>query len=203
MDRVQEAQPDLVVVTGDFVDDETTMEDMVGACRALGKLRAGYGVWFVYGNHDRGYYRYRKFTNDDLVRNLEENGVHVMTDEVAMLGEHVCLVGREDRSYRDRVSIETLMEEADADRYIIVLDHQPHELTAEAAAGADLVLCGHTHGGQMFPVGILGVLSGQNQQNYGLKMWGETAVIVNSGISDWAIPFKTAAIAEYGIIDVR
>ena len=202
MQRVQETQPDLVVVTGDFVDDDSTREDMEISCRALGKLQTTYGVYFIWGNHDRGYGGYRNFTWADLESCLAENNVHLLADESVLLGDHLCLIGREDRSYPGRASMEELMRDIDKDRYIIVLDHQPHDFAAQQQTGADLVLCGHTHGGQMFPVGILGEVSGANEKTYGLETRGSTSYIVNSGISDWAIPFKTGCIAEYGIIDV-
>ena len=95
-----------------------------------------------------------------------------------------------------------LMAAIDPDAYTIVLDHQPHDFDAQEEAGVDLVLCGHTHGGQMFPVGLLGEWSGANEKTYGMESRGNTTFIVNSGISDWAIPFKTAAIAEFGVIDI-
>ena len=48
--------PDVVVITGDFVDDDTSKEDMIQSCKALSKFKTKYGVYFVYGNHDKGYY---------------------------------------------------------------------------------------------------------------------------------------------------
>ena len=61
MERVQQTAPDLVVVVGDFVDDDSRREDMQAACRALGGLKTSRGVYFVYGNHDNGYYTSRDF----------------------------------------------------------------------------------------------------------------------------------------------
>ena len=72
MERVQATDPDIVVVVGDYVDDGTLKADMVEACRALGGLETTYGVFYVYGNHDEGYYRYRDFTGQELRDALEE-----------------------------------------------------------------------------------------------------------------------------------
>lgn len=200
MKRVQKTKSDLVVITGDYVDDDTKKADMVRSCQALGELETTYGVYFVYGNHDKGYFQSRDFTAEELETELEKNHVSVLKDSVVEITDRITLIGRKDRSDVGRKSMDELLEEAQ--QYVIVLDHQPHDFKAQEKAGVDLVLCGHTHGGQMFPVGITGELSGENDKTYGLEKRGNTAFIVNSGISDWAIPFKTAAIAEYGVIDV-
>lgn len=205
---MQGEHPDIVVVTGDYVDDDTSREDMIAACRALGTLETTYGVYFVFGNHDRGYYpsEYRGYTGGDLAAELEKNNVKVLQDEVVTLGDGFYLIGREDRSEdqrgNPRASMEELMEGLDRDRYSIVLDHQPSDFAAQAAAGADLVLCGHTHGGQLFPFHRMGQWLGIDDKSYGLEKRGETNFIVTSGISDWAIQFKTGCKSEYVVIDV-
>lgn len=205
MERVQETNPDIVVITGDYVDDDTTRADMVRSCEALGNLKTTYGVFYVFGNHDKGYMDTREFDEDDLRAELEKNHVAILEDDCVMIGDHICLIGRKDRSeeYRQgRMEMDDLMQDLDPDTYTILLDHQPNDFEAEESAGVDLVLCGHTHGGQMFPVGITGVLSGANDMNYGCEVRGDTTFIVNSGIGDWAIQYKTAAIAEFGVIDI-
>lgn len=92
----------------------------------------------------------------------------------------------------------------DKDKYTIVLDHQPNDYDAEAAARVDLVLSGHTHGGQMIPMGQLMRwfhIGGDNV--YGFERLGNTNFIVTSGISDWALQFKTGTRSEYVIIDIQ
>ena len=59
IDEISALSPDAVVVTGDFVDDDTSKEDMIGGCEALGRLKTKYGVYYVWGNHDKGYYSER------------------------------------------------------------------------------------------------------------------------------------------------
>ena len=71
--QIQAENPDIVVITGDYVDDDTTKEDMEAACQALGTLKTTYGVYYVFGNHDKGYYgpEYRGYSGEDLVAELE------------------------------------------------------------------------------------------------------------------------------------
>lgn len=203
MDRVNDTNPDVVVVTGDFVDDDTSLDDMIKSCKGLGNLKTKYGVYFVYGNHDKGYYNYRKFNNDDLVEELNKNNVVILEDELYEINDDIVLVGRQDTQVTNRAKISDLVSDIDKDKYIIVLDHEPNDYKNEAEANVDLVLSGHTHGGQLIPLGPIGVLMGFNDAYYGLEKRDNTTFIVNSGIGDWAIKFKTGTISEYGVIDIK
>ena len=55
MKEIEAQNPDLVLIVGDFVDDDTSKEDMIRCCEALGEMKTTYGVYFVFGNHDKGY----------------------------------------------------------------------------------------------------------------------------------------------------
>lgn len=203
MDKINNTNPDIVVVTGDFIDDDTSLEDMKKACEGLGKLKTQYGVYYVYGNHDKGYFDYRGYGDDELREELEKNDVVILEDESILVTDNIYLLGRQDRSELNRASIQDLTKDLDKEKYIIALDYQPNDYDNEKTAGIDLVLSGHSHGGQFFPLGPLGVLFGFNDAYYGLERRENTTFIVNSGIGDWAINFKTGTISEYGIIDIK
>lgn len=204
VERINAEHPDAVVITGDFVDDSTPPEDLYAACEQLGKLKTTYGVYYVFGNHDRGYYdpADHGWSADDLVRALEQNGVRVLEDECLEIADGYLLVGRKDASKRERKAISELLDGKE-ETFSIVLDHQPNDTDAEAGAGADLVLCGHTHGGQLFPINYFGEWFGLNDYTYGMHRKGETAVIVSSGIGDWEMKFKTGCKAEYVVVEVK
>ncbi len=203
MERVQAEKPDIVVIVGDFVDDDSPKEDMLEACRALGRLEAPCGVYYVYGNHDRGYFQYRNFSAQELREALAENGGVILEDRAIEAGGRCLVIGRQDRSVRGRAGMEALTGSADDDLYQIVLDHQPNDYDAEAESGVDLVLSGHTHGGHIFPAGLIGLATGANDRVYGMERRGDTAFIVTSGISGWAIPFKTGTFSEFLVIDIK
>lgn len=207
--RMQAANPDLVVVAGDYVDDDTSRADMIACCKALGTLKTTYGVYFAFGNHDKGYYpeAYRGYSDSDLIAELEKNGVRILQDETELVDSRLYLIGRKDRSEEElggsRASMEELMDGLDSQKFSIVLDHQPHDYAAQERAGADLVLSGHTHGGQLFPINYLGEWTRMNEKTYGMEKRGNTHFIVTSGISDWAIKFKTGCKSEFVVIDVE
>ena len=203
MERVNEQKPDIVVLVGDFVDDDSRQVDMVRACKALGDLDARLGVYFVYGNHDDGYFRYRDFSSAALRFNLEENNVMILEDRSVLVDGLFYVTGRKDRSDRGREGIKDLTEGLDMARYSILLDHQPNDYQAEASAGFDLVISGHTHGGHIFPAGLIGLATGANDRVYGTETRGSTTFVVTSGISGWAIPFKTGCRSEIVVIDIN
>ena len=205
MKRIDECKPDIVVVAGDFVDDDSCKADMERSCQALGEINSKYGVYFVFGNHDKGYYSegYRDFSEDDLRKSLTSNGIIILEDEICPIGDDFLLVGRNDRSNKERLTMEELVNDIDKSKYCIVSDHQPNDYDAEADAGADLVLSGHTHGGPLFPAGQIGVLFGANDAFYGLEHRKDTDFIVTSGISGWALPFKTGTKSEIVIVDIN
>ncbi len=203
MDVIMGAKPDIVLIAGDYVDDDTTKEDMITCCAALGKMKPKYGVWYAYGNHDKGYYssEHRGFTAEELEAELVKNGVHVMKDDVETI-DNICIVGRKDKSM-ERKELSELLEGVDDSKYIIVMDHQPNDYEKESQTKADLVLSGHTHGGQLLPVTYFGKWFGINDAIYGYERRENTDFIVTSGISDWRMKFKTGTKSEYVMIDVK
>ncbi len=201
--EIKKTNPDVVVITGDFVDDDTQKADMIAACAALGKWKTPYGIYFVFGNHDKGYYTYRDFKTADLVKELQKNNVTVLEDRGVFLTDNIYLVGRQDKTERRRVPAQQLTAKVPKDKYIIMLDHQPNDYQNEAASGADLVLSGHTHGGQMIPMGKIFLMLKLNDSIYGLQRRGQTDFIITSGMSDWAIQFKTGTKSEYNVIDIK
>lgn len=203
LERIQAQSPDIVLIAGDFVDDSTKLEDMLRACAALGSMDTKYGVWYCYGNHDKGYYNgeHRGFSAADLEAELTKNGVHVLVDEHVTV-DNITIIGRRDSTDTPRAEMSELMKGIPSDSYNIVLDHEPNDYDSEAAANADLVVSGHTHGGQLFPVTYVGEWFGINDATYGYERRKNTDFIVTSGISDWEILFKTGTKSEYVIINI-
>lgn len=210
--EIQAQDPDAVLIAGDFVDDDTSLIDMKKCCEALGTLDTKYGVYYVFGNHDKGYYasERRGYDGDDIIAELEKNGVAVLQDETVLLGDSFYIIGRQDLSEvtdrgGSRADIEDLVKALDDDKYQIVMDHQPADYAHEKASGVDLVLSGHTHGGQLLLIKLFQEITGMggNDQIYGLENIDGSDFLVTSGISDWAIKFKTGCRSEYVIIDIQ
>lgn len=210
MERISALSPDAVLLAGDFVDDDTSKDNMTASARALGGINTKYGVYYVYGNHDKGYRppSYRGYNGEDLKRELVKQGVHVLEDETALVDGRFYIVGRadlseEERYGKKRAAAADLLAGKNPFKFTILMDHQPRDYAGEAGIGADLVVSGHTHGGQIIPLTWLmeqGI--GGNDKTYGYERRNGTNFIVTSGISDWAIKFKTGCKAEYVVIDI-
>ena len=102
-----------------------------------------------------------------------------------------------------RLTMQELTKDLDPDKFSVVLDHQPNDYQNQTTAEVDLVLSGHTHGGQLFPLNKVGEWIGANDKTYGLEKRNKTNFIVTSGLSDWAIKFKTGTKSEFVVIDVK
>ena len=120
-----------------------------------------------------------------------------------MVGDKFYITGRQDATVHDRKSTEELLAALDKSHYIILLDHQPLEYSEADKAGADLLLSGHTHGGQIFPLAYMNRLVSKNEMVYGIKEIGSTTCIVSSGISEWGFAFRTGCKSEYVVINVN
>ena len=168
MKKIEAEQPDIVVIAGDFVDDDTCREDMVTACKALGELKTKYGIFYVDGNHDKGYFEgSRDFSYDEVLDTLKANNVTVLKDESVVIDKRFCIVGRKDKSDESRMSAADLTKNLDCSKYTIMLDHQPNDYQNESETCADIVFSGHTHGGHIWPAGFVGLLIGANDSVYG------------------------------------
>ncbi len=201
--EIESKNPDLLVIAGDFVDSGTKKEDFVTACKALGEFNSKYGVWYSYGNHDVSHMGNTGITASEIVEEFTKNNIHIMEDSYEYIGD-LCIVGRKDalRS-ADRLHISELLSDVDTSKYIVVLDHEPTDYENESESPADLVVSGHTHGGQLLPITYFGVWLGINDSTYGYKRIKNTDFIVTSGIADWEVYFKTGTRSEYVIISVN
>ncbi|MBR4144973.1 MAG: metallophosphoesterase, partial [Lachnospiraceae bacterium] len=84
---------------------------------------------------------------------------------------------------------------------VIILDHEPDEIKALSAAGADVALCGHTHDGQIFPANLLVRLVYDN--SYGYKKIGDTDSIVTSGVGLFGPFMRVGTISEICNIKIK
>lgn len=204
--EINELHPDIVVLGGDIVEEGTTREEMQEAFRVLGAMESKYGIFYVYGNHDRQpYTAERTYTDDELEEAIEKAGMQILRDEYIEIGGDLILAGREDaiiaRYLTSRVTPEELLQEVSRDKYIIMVDHEPVESEENAAQGVDLMLSGHTHAGQIWPVGLLNEWTGT--LNYGEYQRGGCKVIVSSGVAGWGYSIRTQKYCEYVVVDIK
>jgi predicted MPP superfamily phosphohydrolase len=182
------ARPDLVVVTGDIVDGGGPAEAADDAAELLSALRPRDAVMAVLGNHDTGAYRPSREVDEEGVRRLrgalEAAGVDVLFNDERMIergGGRLRVVGFGDLWSRQ---FDASRFRAGAGEATIALSHNPDTAPELAERGAGLVLCGHTHGGQVrmpflgppyYPIE-------HRELMYGHHRIGRTQVYVNPGL---------------------
>lgn len=192
---------DLVIFCGDIIDEDTTEAQTREIFSILGTVKSTYGSYFVFGNHDRQPYSKKPvFTQAELVALIERNGITVLDDGAVNIGDDILLVGRRDEN-EQRKSVEQLLDGADGSKYVICADHEPHGFKEKSDAGVDLQLSGHTHGGQLFPVGTFMKWLNIGDAVYGKKSVGNMVAITTSGITG-SHPLRTQGKSEYAVITV-
>lgn len=194
-ERIQEMNPDYVLLVGDLFDESTENEDVQEACQILGELQSRYGTYYVYGNHESySFWRGESGSIETTLALLEAQGIHVLTDDVVKAGE-LAIIGRRDRS-TDRQELSDLLEENDSSSFTLLMDHQPVDMKQAAELGVDLQVSGHTHAGQIWPLGLFIPYVSSNDMNYGLREEGGFTAIVSSGIGGWGFPLRTEGKSE-------
>ncbi len=192
---------DVIVLAGDIVDESTDKDMFLRFAEGMKGIRAPKGVYFVFGNHDASRYG-GALTRMEMETALALSGVTVLTDESVLLDGWLRICGRKDAN-DNRMKPEALLAGADTENeYILLIDHQPAETKECAEAGVDLMVSGHTHNGQIFPVNVISVLFNINEIEYGHKKIGDMNAVVSSGVAGWGSAFRTAGKSEYVIIKI-
>jgi predicted MPP superfamily phosphohydrolase len=206
-EEIESLSPDMVVLCGDIVDNNTSSTQMKFMFSQFGAIKSEFGTFYVHGNHDKpfGFAGFEsEFSEEELVASIEDSGITILTDDIVEIGNDLLLVGRNDASEKARMPIDRLLENADGNKFILTLDHQPRDYESIGSSKTDLVLSGHTHAGQIWPVGQIQEIFNMNDEVYGHGFIdSDTQFIVTAGFAGWKYPVKTAAKAEYVIIDIR
>lgn len=205
--EIGQATPDFVILCGDITDEGTSLVQMQECMKTLGTISNKYGIFYVYGNHDRETYSSQpNYSWNQLEEAIASSGIHILSDEKYTINNELVLVGREDAGWSNtstRKSVQEMIADTQKDKYILVLDHQPIDYETNSKLGCDLQLSGHTHGGQIWPIGQLQRLFQIGQFNYGRKTIGTFQGIVTSGIGGWGYPIRTGSRSEWIMVTIE
>jgi predicted MPP superfamily phosphohydrolase len=198
VETANELNPDIIALTGDYISKERAYA--APCAELLGKLRARYGVYAVLGNHDH-------WTDAALITDLfRAEGINVLINEGMrfeqqgaafwLAGVDDTMVGLEDLSLALAGSSEQEMK--------LLLAHNPIILRRAARVGVDLVLSGHTHGGQVALRGENGS-SGKPRRRLlrGLARQGATQIYVTRGLGTVVLPIRYGCPPEVSFLELR
>ena len=185
--------PDVVLLGGDIVEGGRMGERMVSFEKILHELKPVYGVYGVLGNHD-GYGR------GNVEAFFSRAGIKILQDTTVVISNNFIIAGRHDTRSQWRKTAEELMRGITEDLPVILLDHRPTDYEAIEKTGADIVMSGHTHHGQLFPINL--ITAGIYELSYGHLSKGTTNFFVSSGLRLWGPPVRTIAKSEIVVVEV-
>lgn len=196
VDTINDEKPDLVCIAGDIFDsDFGSIRDPEAAIGTLQKIRATYGVYACLGNHDAGK------TAADMVEFLEKANIQLLSDTYTVIDNRLILAGRLDRSPigdyagQEYQSLPESFAAIDPTMPVIVMDHNPADVHTYGS-DVDLILCGHTHKGQIFPGSLITGSMYDVDHGYYRKDAQSPHVIVTSGIGYWGMPMRVGTNSE-------
>ena len=191
--KIDSIRPDLMLFGGDIVEGDRNDENMERFERLFSSIKPRYGVYGVLGNHE--YY-----ASQDKGSFFTKSGIEILSDSVVILGSSIILVGRNDSHTRTRKSVEEIMRTVPDSLPVVLIDHRPTEIGQISKTSADVVLSGHTHNGQLFPINLITRRIYELSYRYMKK--GENHFFVSSGIRLWGPPVRTIGKSEIIVIDI-
>ena len=215
VDDINREHVDLVCIAGDLFDnDYDAIRDPDGVADILSGLKSRYGTYACWGNHDVNEKILAGFTfpqKEKIVRDerfsefLARADITMLEDETVLIDDTFYLTGRRDKemAHKEQLPRKTfseITEPLDHSRPIIVMDHEPRELSEAADSGVDLDLCGHTHDGQMFPANIVVHFLWENA--CGVLKKGSMTSVVTSGAGVWGPAMRVGTDNEVVIVEV-
>jgi predicted MPP superfamily phosphohydrolase len=193
--HVQKIQPDLILLPGDIIDDDPHVFFKKEMDSMMKQLKAPLGTYGILGNHE-----YYGGKIPQFVERMKEINIPILMDEVLNIGDSLYLIGRKDKTDKNRDSFFDLASETDRSLPIIAMDHQPLSLKEAEQAGVDLLLCGHTHRGQMAPNHL--ITKRLFEIDWGYKQNNQLHTIVSSGFGFWGPPLRIGSRSEIIQIDI-
>lgn len=215
VDTINSQNVDLVCIAGDLFDnDYDAIKDPDKVADILSGIKSRYGTYACWGNHDVSEKILAGFTfpqKETIVRDgrftefLHHAGITMLEDETVCIDNAFYLIGRRDKDMakKEQLSRKTfaeITEPLDPSLPIIVMDHQPGELSEASDAGVDLDLSGHTHDGQMFPANLVIHFLWENA--CGVLKKGAMTSIVTSGAGVWGPAMRVGTNNEVVIANV-
>ena len=195
-------RPDVVAIVGDLVDG--SVDELREDVAPLADLVSDQGVFFVTGNHE-----YFVDTRAWL-RHLPTLGVQVLHNERVPIrrgAASVDLAGIDDRTAAGSgvpgqgADLDAALDGRDDGMPVVLLAHQPVMVEQARAAGVDLQLSGHTHGGQLWPFDYVIRLDQPSVQGY--SRHGDTQLYVTAGAGYWGPPMRVGATPEVTVVELR
>ena len=203
LETIRSCSPDIIVITGDLVDsNHTNVERAVAFVKEAVKIAP---VYYVTGNHE---YWLDPSENEQMMQGILAAGAYDLDDEAVCIEKgdsSFMLIGLDDQHLSDE-TLKNLRQEQ-KNELSIVLAHEPQYLQNYANAGADLVLTGHAHGGQIRLPFVGGIVAPDQgflpEYTSGKYNRADTEMIVSRGLGNSIIPVRLFNYPEVVCVELR
>src|SRR5437763_8795372 len=193
---VNELRADLVLLTGDLIND--ALVDLSYGLDLVRSMQARYGIYLIEGNHDL------IENGPEFERRVKDSGIPFLLDEsivIKIRGAPLQLLGlswtraRENRDAAIAAAVSHLLKQRQPESFPILLAHHPYAFDAAAAASVPLTLAGHTHGGRLMLNDQYGFGPALFRYWSGLYSKGAGKLVVSNGVGN-RFPLRVRAPAE-------
>ena len=218
IEKLENINPDIICLSGDFIDEDNTVEENTEFIKLLNKLTDIAPVYYSYGNHDLGYFGDNGFA---LVDEIKTTGCFVLEEEyvdIDINGKDIRLGGMFDYAFNQQyVSKYEWMQDStyrfltdfiSTDRTKILMCHRPESFIYDDAPlwDIDLVLCGHTHGGIWQLPFFGGVIAPEQgflpEYDKGEYEIGNMKMIISSGFAGYNYILRLFNPPEITVIEI-
>ena len=187
LDLAYQENPDMVLLTGDIIDQPRVPENVL-------KIKAKVPLLYSLGNHE--YY-----LGKGVAQKLIKKGEMQLLSNAKKIIKGINIIGIDDGSHKDQVKkhIKGLVDKA---KFNVLMYHRPQGMKAANAAGVDLMLSGHTHGGVNFPVHLFASMA-FGKFYRGLHKIGDLILYTSNGSGTRNWPLRLFSAQEIVVITVR
>lgn len=207
IEALRREKPDIIAITGDLVDSQSTdIDGSVAFVRSAVKIAPCY---YVTGNHDR-WLKDEYFILEEKLLSLGVTVLHGESITLDRNGEQITLLGVDDPLFsqinapRRESDDAVLAEISESSKFQILLAHRPERFEIYKKHGIDLALCGHTHGGQLRLPFIGGIIAPDQgffpKYDAGIYKDGGTEMIISRGLGNSGVPLRVNDRPEIVII---
>jgi len=206
VNKINNEEPDIVIFSGDLIDHYYKYSysgDVSQISEKLGQIIAPLGKYSIYGNHDYGGGAEKVYA--DI---MEKGGfVNLVNSAVKLDKYNLNIIGLDDSIFGD-LDIEKLYQNIDDNYYNIVISHEPDVVDYMLEYNIDLILSGHSHGGQVhipFVSSAIYPPLGENYTRglYEFENYRNTKLYVNIGIGTSQVPFRFMAVPELAVLILK
>ncbi|MGM7637322.1 metallophosphoesterase [Bacillus sp. Hm123] len=194
--KVKAIEPDLILLPGDIIDDDLEAFTRKKMSTIMSELQAPLGVYGVLGNHE-----YYGGQVAEFIEEMKKININILLDEKLTIDHSFHLIGRKDKTDKNRQSFANLLTNIDPAYPIIAMDHQPFELKQAQESGVDILFSGHTHRGQMAPNHL--ITKKMYELDWGYLQKEQMHAFVSSGFGFWGPPIRIGSRSEILQVDVQ